>query len=108
MSLRIGIADSAVPTEYADIDALRRCRVPDVEDQRQIRPIWMVAEKMRPDEGVRAHISVGTAVIDQGASFRQPADMSPLLNPRCRAYRAPLAAKMSVHRRNPAEERAAP
>ena len=68
------------------------CRPSDVEDQRQTGPIWLAAEELRPDAGVRAQISADTAIDDQSAATswqcasRLPG-VSPLSNARVSGYR---------------------
>ena len=42
-----------------------------LEDQRQTGPIWLAAGDVRPDAGVRAHISADTAIVDQSTKFQQ-------------------------------------
>ena len=40
-------------------------------DQRRIGTIWLTAGDVRPDAGVRAQISVDTAIVDQSVRLQQ-------------------------------------
>ncbi len=41
-----------------------------LEDQRQTGPIWLAAGDVRPDAGLRAQISAGTAIVDQSTRLQ--------------------------------------